>query len=60
MDIAKAVVFMVSDESEFIYAIDLPVDGGALAIRRNFIGRAQPNIERCAQSAVGPRRDVAA
>jgi 3-oxoacyl-[acyl-carrier protein] reductase len=33
MDIAKAVVFMVSDESEFIYAIDLPVDGGALAIR---------------------------
>jgi 3-oxoacyl-[acyl-carrier protein] reductase len=33
MDIAKAVLFMVSDESEFIYAIDLPVDGGALAIR---------------------------
>jgi len=33
MDIAKAVVFLVSDESEFIYAIDLPVDGGALAIR---------------------------
>ena len=33
MDIAKAVVFLASDESEFIYAIDLPVDGGALAIR---------------------------
>jgi NAD(P)-dependent dehydrogenase (short-subunit alcohol dehydrogenase family) len=33
MDIAKAVVFLVSDESDFIYAIDLPVDGGALAIR---------------------------
>jgi NAD(P)-dependent dehydrogenase (short-subunit alcohol dehydrogenase family) len=33
MDIAKAVVFLVSAESEFIYAIDLPVDGGALAIR---------------------------
>jgi NAD(P)-dependent dehydrogenase (short-subunit alcohol dehydrogenase family) len=33
MDIAKAVVFLASDESDFIYAIDLPVDGGALAIR---------------------------
>ena len=33
MDIAKAVLFLVSDESDFIYAIDLPVDGGALAIR---------------------------
>jgi 3-oxoacyl-[acyl-carrier protein] reductase len=33
MDIAKAVVFLVSDESDFIYAIDLPVAGGALAIR---------------------------
>lgn len=33
MDIAKAALFLVSDESEFIYAIDLPVDGGALAIR---------------------------
>jgi 3-oxoacyl-[acyl-carrier protein] reductase len=33
MDIAKACLFLVSDESEFIYAIDLPVDGGALAIR---------------------------
>ena len=33
MDIAKAVLFLVNDESEFIYAIDLPVDGGALAIR---------------------------
>jgi hypothetical protein len=31
--IAKAVVIMVSDESHFIYAIDLPVAGGALAIR---------------------------
>jgi NAD(P)-dependent dehydrogenase (short-subunit alcohol dehydrogenase family) len=33
MDIARAVVFLASDESDFIYAIDLPVDGGALAIR---------------------------
>jgi NAD(P)-dependent dehydrogenase (short-subunit alcohol dehydrogenase family) len=33
MDIAKAVVFLASDDSDFIYAIDLPVDGGALAIR---------------------------
>jgi NAD(P)-dependent dehydrogenase (short-subunit alcohol dehydrogenase family) len=33
LDIAKAVVFLASDESDFIYAIDLPVDGGALAIR---------------------------
>ena len=33
MDIAKAVVFLASDESDFIYAIDLPVDGGALAVR---------------------------
>jgi NAD(P)-dependent dehydrogenase (short-subunit alcohol dehydrogenase family) len=33
LDIAKAAVFLASDESEFIYAVDLPVDGGALAIR---------------------------
>ncbi len=33
MDIAKAALFLASDESDFIYAIDLPVDGGALAIR---------------------------
>jgi NAD(P)-dependent dehydrogenase (short-subunit alcohol dehydrogenase family) len=33
MDIAKAALFLVSDESDFIYAVDLPVDGGALAIR---------------------------
>jgi NAD(P)-dependent dehydrogenase (short-subunit alcohol dehydrogenase family) len=33
MDIAKAAVFLASNESDFIYAIDLPVDGGALAIR---------------------------
>jgi len=33
MDIAKAVLFLVCDESEFIYAVDLPVEGGALAIR---------------------------
>jgi NAD(P)-dependent dehydrogenase (short-subunit alcohol dehydrogenase family) len=33
MDIAKAAVFLASSESDFIYAIDLPVDGGALAIR---------------------------
>ena len=30
---ARAAVFLASDESDFIYAIDLPVDGGALAIR---------------------------
>lgn len=33
LDIAKAAVFLASEESDFIYAIDLPVDGGALAIR---------------------------
>jgi NAD(P)-dependent dehydrogenase (short-subunit alcohol dehydrogenase family) len=33
MDIAKAVVFLASDEADFIYAVDLPVDGGALAVR---------------------------
>ncbi len=33
MDIAKAAVFLASEESDFIYAVDLPVDGGALAIR---------------------------
>jgi NAD(P)-dependent dehydrogenase (short-subunit alcohol dehydrogenase family) len=33
MDIAKAAIFLASDESDFIYAVDLPVDGGALAIR---------------------------
>lgn len=33
MDIAKAALFLASDEADFIYAIDLPVDGGALAIR---------------------------
>jgi NAD(P)-dependent dehydrogenase (short-subunit alcohol dehydrogenase family) len=33
MDIAKAALFLASAESDFIYAIDLPVDGGALAIR---------------------------
>jgi len=33
VDIAKAAVFLASDESDFIYAVDLPVDGGALAIR---------------------------
>jgi NAD(P)-dependent dehydrogenase (short-subunit alcohol dehydrogenase family) len=33
MDIAKAAVFLASNESDFIYAVDLPVDGGALAIR---------------------------
>jgi NAD(P)-dependent dehydrogenase (short-subunit alcohol dehydrogenase family) len=32
-DIAKAAVFLASDESDFIYAVDLPVDGGALATR---------------------------
>jgi NAD(P)-dependent dehydrogenase (short-subunit alcohol dehydrogenase family) len=32
-DIAKAAVFLASDDADFIYAIDLPVDGGALAIR---------------------------
>jgi NAD(P)-dependent dehydrogenase (short-subunit alcohol dehydrogenase family) len=33
IDIAKAAVFLACDESDFIYAVDLPVDGGALAIR---------------------------
>lgn len=33
MDIAKAALFLASDEADFIYAVDLPVDGGALAIR---------------------------
>ncbi|HWO43909.1 MAG TPA: SDR family oxidoreductase [Candidatus Eisenbacteria bacterium] len=33
MDVARAAVFLASDESDFIYAIDLPVDGGALAVR---------------------------
>ena len=33
MDIAKAAVFLACDESDFIYAVDLPVGGGALAIR---------------------------
>lgn len=33
MDIAKAAVFLASDDADFIYAVDLPVDGGALAIR---------------------------
>jgi 3-oxoacyl-[acyl-carrier protein] reductase len=33
MDIAKAAVFFASDEADFIYAVDLPVDGGALAVR---------------------------
>jgi NAD(P)-dependent dehydrogenase (short-subunit alcohol dehydrogenase family) len=33
IDIAKAAVFLASDEADFIYAVDLPVDGGALAIR---------------------------
>jgi 3-oxoacyl-[acyl-carrier protein] reductase len=33
LDIAKAALFLASEESDFIYAIDLPVDGGALAIR---------------------------
>jgi NAD(P)-dependent dehydrogenase (short-subunit alcohol dehydrogenase family) len=33
MDIAKAALFLASDQSDFIYAVDLPVDGGALAIR---------------------------
>jgi NAD(P)-dependent dehydrogenase (short-subunit alcohol dehydrogenase family) len=32
-DIAKAAVFLASEDADFIYAIDLPVDGGALAIR---------------------------
>jgi 3-oxoacyl-[acyl-carrier protein] reductase len=32
-DIAKAALFLASNESDFIYAVDLPVDGGALAIR---------------------------
>lgn len=33
MDIARAALFLASDESDFIYAVDLPVDGGALAVR---------------------------
>jgi 3-oxoacyl-[acyl-carrier protein] reductase len=33
IDIAKAALFLASDEADFIYAVDLPVDGGALAIR---------------------------
>jgi NAD(P)-dependent dehydrogenase (short-subunit alcohol dehydrogenase family) len=33
MDIAKAALFFACDESDFIYAVDLPVDGGALAVR---------------------------
>ena len=33
MDIAKVAVFLASDEADFIYAVDLPVDGGALAVR---------------------------
>ena len=33
MDIAKAALFLASEESDFVYAVDLPVDGGALAIR---------------------------
>jgi len=33
VDIAKAAVFLASDESDFIYAVDLPVDVGALSIR---------------------------
>lgn len=32
-DIASAVIFLASDESDFITAIDLPVDGGALAVK---------------------------
>jgi 3-oxoacyl-[acyl-carrier protein] reductase len=32
-DIALAALFLASDESDFITAIDLPVDGGALAVR---------------------------
>ena len=33
MDIAFAALFLASDESDFITAIDIPVDGGALAVR---------------------------
>ncbi len=33
IDIARAAVFLASDEADFIYAVDLPVDGGALAVR---------------------------
>ncbi|HXG53606.1 MAG TPA: SDR family oxidoreductase [candidate division Zixibacteria bacterium] len=33
LDVARAAVFLASEESDFIYAVDLPVDGGALAIR---------------------------
>lgn len=32
-DIANAVLFLASDESDFITAVDIPVDGGALASR---------------------------
>lgn len=32
-DIACAVIFLASEESDFITAIDIPVDGGALAVR---------------------------
>lgn len=32
-DIALAALFLAGDESDFITAIDLPVDGGALAVR---------------------------
>lgn len=32
-DIALTVIFLASDESDFITAIDIPVDGGALAVR---------------------------
>ncbi len=32
-DIALAALFLASDESDFITAIDIPVDGGALAVR---------------------------
>lgn len=32
-DIAWAVLFLASEESDFITAIDIPVDGGALAVR---------------------------
>lgn len=33
MDIAKVAVFLASDDADFVYAVDLPVDGGALAVR---------------------------
>jgi len=32
-DIANAALFLASADSDFIYAVDLPVDGGALAVR---------------------------